>query len=59
MSIQTLPLELKKLVTLKILAFIEKHPTNKGIARFKGIIDFMNEQDLSMYYHQTFSQKMT
>lgn len=53
LSTKVLPLEDKKIITAKISNFILKYPKNRHISELRGMVEFMNSEDLSKFYPQT------
>lgn len=53
LCVKTLPLEVKKRVTNKLMSFIECNNSNNKIQKFKQLIEFMNSEDWSDKFDQT------
>lgn len=49
---KSLPADKKEKITKKLQEYIDKHPDNKLVSRFTGLISFMNSEDWSHLYPQ-------
>jgi hypothetical protein len=50
---KSLPADKKEKITKKLNDYMDQHPDNKLVARFAGLVSFMNSEDWSHLYPQT------